>query len=170
MQLKSAFSWQRRNDANWETTFVRRKGHRQRIQTSANFPKINNRRSREPRTQPLPPTAAHHSLQQLWLPLRQQPLHKMSQRNIGPRGKTGNKTKTTLVFPAPPSFHCDDGNKGIILRLFHPSAVQCYVSVCWTTSGLSWNHCLVKSNSRKSTLGTINTMTYTFYFIFTSDV
>lgn len=34
----------------------------------------------------------------------------------------------------PLSFLCDDGNKGIIRRLFHPSDVQCYTSVCWTAS------------------------------------
>lgn len=102
-QFKSAFPSQRINDFNWETSLSSCESSRQRTQTSANFPK-NNRRSHEPTTQPLPPTAAHHSLQQLWLPLRQQPLHKMSQRNISPRGKTGNKTKTTFVFFFPCHF------------------------------------------------------------------
>lgn len=104
--------------------------------------------SHEPTTQPLPPAAAHRSLQQLWLPLRQQQLHKMSQRNISPRGKLEIKPKPHFCVhpPLPPrSFLCDDGNKGIIRRLFHPSDVQCYTSVCWTASELSRNRCLVKS-------------------------
>lgn len=108
-------------------------GSRQRTQTSAHFPKNNNRRSHEPTTQPLPPMVAHRSLQQLRLPLRQQPLHKMAQRNISPRGKTGKKTnpKTTFVFPPPRHFIVMMEIRASVWDYFSPLTF----SVMWPSAG-----------------------------------
>lgn len=145
-QVNVAFSLQRINDVNWETSDSSYKNICQRTQTSANFPESNNRRSHEPTTQPLPPTVAHHSLQQL-CPLDNSHSIKCSRETSAQGGKLEIKPKPHCV-PRPPPY--DDGNKGIILRLFHPSDIQRNVSVCWTTSGLSWSHRLVKSNSIKS--------------------
>lgn len=87
------------------------------------------------------------------------------------RRTDGGKTKTAFVVPptARLSFHCDDGNKGIILRLFHPTDVQYYMSVCWTASERSWNHCLGKSSSRNTTLEYENTQ-FTLYLLQTNKV
>lgn len=119
-------------------------------QTSASFPKNNNWMSHEPTTQPLPPAAAHRSLQQLWLPLRQQQLHKMSQRNISPRGKLEIKPKPHLCVHNPCHFFVMMEIKASSGDYFTPLTF----SVIRASAGqlqLSQNHCLAKSNSRNAT-------------------